>query len=48
MHPKLSKSPLTYVLAQVKFTSIGDIEKYVPEFQDKIPDLFLHYQFANI
>ncbi len=35
-HEKLKKSPLAYVLAQVKISSIENIEKYVPELQDDI------------
>lgn len=47
MHPKLSKSPLTYVLIQVKFTSVENIEEYTPKLQDKIRGLFPHFQPVN-
>lgn len=47
MHPKLTKPPVTYVLAQIKFSSIEDIEKYVRKLQDKIRGAFPHYQPIN-
>ncbi len=47
MYKKLIQSPLTYVLAQVKFTSIEGIEKYVPELQDKIRSLFPRHARAH-
>jgi len=33
---KLSKSPITYVLAQVKISSVEDISSYVPKLQESI------------
>ncbi|HAT2016931.1 TPA: TIGR04255 family protein [Legionella pneumophila] len=48
MHPKLSKQPLTYVLAQVKFTSIEDIANYIPQLQNKIRDEFPHFDEVSI
>jgi uncharacterized protein (TIGR04255 family) len=40
MHEKLSKSPITYVLAQVRFTNIESMEKYIPELQEIIRQQF--------
>jgi uncharacterized protein (TIGR04255 family) len=48
MHPKLSKPPVTYVLAQVKFSNIENIESRIPELQEKIRNSFPHYQKVNI
>ncbi len=48
MHPKLSKQPLTYVLAQVNFTSIEDMASYIPQLQNKIRDVFPHFEQVNI
>jgi|GEM_PF-2557989 uncharacterized protein (TIGR04255 family) len=48
MHPKLSKAPVTYVLAQIKFSSIEDIANRIPALQDKIRGDFPHYQQVNI
>lgn len=48
MHPKLSKPPVTYVLAQVKFSNIENIESRIPELQEKIRGSFPHYQKVNI
>lgn len=36
MHQKLTKSPIKYALAQVRFSNIESIKKYIPEIQDKI------------
>jgi len=36
MHKKLNKSPLTYVLAQVRISPIEYLEKYIPQIQDSI------------
>ncbi len=48
MHPKLSKPPVTYVLAQIKFSIIENIASYIPQLQDKIRDIFPHYQEVNV
>jgi len=40
MHEKLSKSPITYVLAQVRFTNIESMEKYIPDLQEIIRQQF--------
>ncbi|MBY0545542.1 MAG: TIGR04255 family protein [Gammaproteobacteria bacterium] len=48
MHLKLSSSPLRYVLAQIKFTSIENIAEYVPKLQDKIRRDFPHFQEVKI
>lgn len=48
MHEKLSKSPIVYVLAQVRFSNIENIEYYIPQLQDKIRTTFPHYQKINI
>ena len=48
MHKLLSKSPITYVLAQVRFTNIESIEKYVPDIQDKIRNYFPKFNNINI
>lgn len=48
MHPKLSKPPVTYVLAQVKFSNIENIESRIPELQEKIRRSFPHYEKVNI
>ena len=48
MHTKLSKPPVTYVLAQITFSSVEDIASYVPQLQDKIRENFPHYQEVNI
>jgi uncharacterized protein (TIGR04255 family) len=48
MHNKLSKPPVTYVLAQVKISSIEKMKDYVPQLQDKIRSLFPHHQEMNI
>lgn len=48
MHPKLSKPPVTYVLAQVKFSNIENIESRIPELQEKIRGAFPHYEKVNI
>ena len=44
MHTKLSKAPVTYVLAQVRFSNIQTISEYIPAFQDKIRGLFPYFQ----
>lgn len=36
MDRKLSKPPLTYVLAQIKISQILDIEKFIPQLQEAI------------
>lgn len=36
MHEKLKHPPVTYVLAQVKFSNIESIERYVAELQEEI------------
>src|ERR1700677_1858743 len=36
MHTKLEKSPLSYVLAQIRFPSIESMEKYIPLIQEEI------------
>lgn len=48
MHPKLSKPPVTYILAQIKFSNIEGIGGRIPELQDKIRGTFPHYQKVNI
>jgi len=48
MHQQLSKAPVTYVLAQVKFSSIENIASYIPQLQDEIRDLFPHYNILSI
>lgn len=48
MHPKLFKAPVTYMLAQIKFSSIEGIASRIPELQDKIRNDFPHYQQVNI
>jgi uncharacterized protein (TIGR04255 family) len=40
MHKKLSKPPLTYVLAQVKISAIENIKQYIPKLQDSIRKKF--------
>ncbi|MFN7096781.1 MAG: TIGR04255 family protein [Gammaproteobacteria bacterium] len=47
MHQKLATSPITYVLAQVIFTNIESISDYIPRLQDKIRELFPHFQTMN-
>lgn len=48
MHESLSKSPVTYFLAQVQFTNIESIEKYIPEIQDKIRSSFPGFNKSSI
>lgn len=48
MHKILSKSPITYVFAQVRFTSIESISKYIPEIQDKIRNDFPQFKEVTI
>ena len=48
MHKRLSKSPISYVLAQIRFTSIESIKKYIPEIQDKIRHDFPIFQKITI
>lgn len=48
MHSKLTIPPLTYVLLQLKFSSIENIAIYITRLQDKIRDIFPHYQEVNI
>ena len=48
MHQRLSKSPITYVLAQVQFSDIANIADYIPKLQDEIRPLFPLYQMVNI
>lgn len=48
MHAKLSKQPVTYVLAQIKFASIEDMANYIPQLQSKIRDNFPHFEQVNI
>lgn len=48
MHTKLSKPPVRYVLAQVKFSNIEAIAKYTDELQDTVRDLFPHFQQVDI
>lgn len=48
MHSKLSKPPVIYVLGQVRFSSIENIANYIPELQDRIRDIFPHFQKVNI
>jgi uncharacterized protein (TIGR04255 family) len=47
MHLKLSKQPVTYVLAQVKFSNIEEIGNSVPRLQEEIRHLFPHFQEIN-
>lgn len=48
MHEKLSKSPITYVLAQIRFTNIESIEKYIPELQEAIRQQFPFFKKITI
>lgn len=48
MNPKLSKQPVTYVLAQIKFTSIENIAEYVSKLQDSIRERFPHFQDVSM
>jgi len=48
MHQKLSKSPITYVLAQVRFSTIQSIGDYIPKLQDEIRSFFPHFQKVNL
>ncbi|MHB8474307.1 MAG: TIGR04255 family protein [Gammaproteobacteria bacterium] len=41
---QLSHAPLVYVLAQVRFTSITNMVKYVPEIQDRFRKDYPRYQ----
>ncbi len=48
MHKKLSHSPLSYVLAQVRFTNIESIEKYIPDLQELIRQDFPKFEPVTI
>lgn len=48
MHVKLSKSPITYVLIQIRFTNIEAMEKYVPELQEAIRQQFPFFKKVTI
>lgn len=48
MHSRLSKPPVTYALAQVKFSNIENIESRIPELQEKIRSFFPHFQKLDI
>lgn len=48
MHEKLSNSPITYVLIQIRFTNIESIEKYVPELQESIRQEFPFFKKITI
>lgn len=43
MHPQLSSSPLVYMLAQVKLTSIEKLEDFIPSLQERVRGTFPHY-----
>lgn len=44
MHKKLSKTPITYVLAQVNFTNVEAIEKFIPDLQESIRQSFPNFK----
>ncbi|MGD9152912.1 MAG: hypothetical protein PVG30_04545 [Gammaproteobacteria bacterium] len=44
MNEKLTKSPLTYVVAQIKFSTRLKMEKYMPELQEIIKKDFSEYK----
>ncbi len=44
MHHKLSKSPISYVLAQVQFPIIQSIADFIPRLQNSIREFFPHFQ----
>ncbi len=48
MHKKLKKSPLTYVIAQVRFSEMLDIEDYIKEIQKAVRDEFSEFKVQNI
>jgi uncharacterized protein (TIGR04255 family) len=48
MHKKLTKSPLTYVLAQIKFREILGMKEYIPVLQEAIRSEFSEYNEQKI
>ncbi len=48
MNKLLTKSPLTYVLAQIKISPILEMKKYIPKLQDLIRKEFPLYNEINI
>jgi uncharacterized protein (TIGR04255 family) len=48
MHEKLRKSPLTYVLAQIKFNEFLKMDEQIPAIQEAIRDQFSEYKCQEI
>lgn len=47
-HKKLSKTPLTYVLAKINFSNIEAIEKFIPDIQEGIRHTFPNFRKVTV